>query len=75
MSSALHPSNSSGGGKGRDRLALDDLAAVLCPMLCPPVNIVDDAVGWRLCWVQDGGEGGWEVGLVVGGARSGLLAV
>jgi hypothetical protein len=44
MSSALHPSNSSGGGKGRDRLALDDLAAVLCPMLCPPVNIVDDAV-------------------------------
>jgi len=26
--------------------------------------------GWRLCWVEDGGEGGWEVGLVVGGARS-----
>jgi hypothetical protein len=43
MSSALHPSNSSGGGKGRDRLALDDLAAVLCPILCPD-KIVDDAV-------------------------------
>ncbi|KAL9399751.1 hypothetical protein Peur_008712 [Populus x canadensis] len=44
MSSALHPSNSSGGGKGRDRLSLDDLAAILCPILCPPVKIVDVAV-------------------------------